>query len=122
VGAPCACVRLRQAAAAYWKKIWTPEPRWLWDGGLGQVLDCAAAAFTLPPSESLGVTTCLAPGCTCVSCSGGGVSSHLIDHAPCPCLAVPYKYMGLEDGRDTADEEGTASPTSPMLASPMAAG
>lgn len=27
----------------------------------------------------------------CLPCSGGGVSSHLIDNASCPCLVVPYK-------------------------------
>lgn len=47
--------------------------------------------------------------------SGGGVSSHLIDNAPCPCLIVPYRYIGVhvEEGRDTADEEvgeGSLSP------------
>lgn len=43
------------------------------------------------------------------------MSSFLIDHAPCPCLVVPYKHMGIDDGRDTADEElmGT-SPSSPL--------
>lgn len=43
---------------------------------------------------------------------GGGVSSHLIDNAPCPCLVVPYKYMGVDDG-PTGDEELSGSPTSP---------
>jgi nucleotide-binding universal stress UspA family protein len=47
--------------------------------------------------------------------SGGGVSSHLIDNAPCPCLIVPYRYIGVhvDEGRDTADEEvgeGSLSP------------
>lgn len=47
-------------------------------------------------------------------CSGGSVSSHLIDHAPCPCLVVPSAHMGIDDGRDTADEEALGtSPTSP---------
>lgn len=29
--------------------------------------------------------------------SGGSVSGHLIDHCPCPCLVVPYSYLGLEE-------------------------
>ena len=75
---------------------------------------CVPTRGPLPPAPSpVHVRAC---------CSGGGVSSHLIDHAPCPCLAVPYKFMGLEDGRDTAEEEGATSPTSPMMASPTAAG
>lgn len=48
--------------------------------------------------------------------SGGGVSSHLIDNAPCPCLVVPYKWMGVDDG-GTGDEELGSSPSSPAAAS-----
>ncbi|KAL4419509.1 hypothetical protein ABPG77_002295 [Micractinium sp. CCAP 211/92] len=48
--------------------------------------------------------------------SGGGVSSHLIDNAPCPCLVVPYKWMGVDDGA-TGDEELGSSPSSPAAAS-----
>lgn len=48
--------------------------------------------------------------------SGGGVSSHLIDNASCPCLVVPYKVMGVDDG-GTGDEELASSPSSPAAAS-----
>ncbi|KAL4451801.1 hypothetical protein ABPG75_007463 [Micractinium tetrahymenae] len=48
--------------------------------------------------------------------SGGGVSSHLIDNASCPCLVVPYKWMGVDDG-GTIDEELASSPSSPAAAS-----
>jgi len=36
---------------------------------------------------------------------GGSVSGYLIDHAPCPCLVIPYKALGL-----LQDEEDAMSP------------
>lgn len=44
-------------------------------------------------------------------CSGGGVSSHLIDNAPCPCLIVPYRYIGVhvEEVRTCGWVEGHCS-------------
>ncbi len=41
--------------------------------------------------------------------SGGSVSGALIERAPCPCLTVPYKAMGLGEGH-TFDEEDAMSP------------
>ena len=46
--------------------------------------------------------------------SGGSVSGYLVDHAPCPCLVIPYKSMGLapEGGGASADDElDLGSPT-----------
>lgn len=45
--------------------------------------------------------------------SGGSVSGHLIDNAPCPCLVVPHRYLGLTSALDE-DMLGT----SPMTSSP----
>lgn len=54
------------------------------------------------------------PHTSLLPCSGGSVSSHLIDHAPCPCLVVPSAHMGIDDVRDSVDEEALGtSPTSP---------
>lgn len=49
--------------------------------------------------------------------SGGSVSGYLIDHAPCPCLVLPLKAMGVSvaDGEDEErDAEAVISPNSSL--------
>jgi hypothetical protein len=36
--------------------------------------------------------------------SGGSVSAYLIDKAPCPCLVVPYKALGLTTEQEEGEE------------------
>jgi nucleotide-binding universal stress UspA family protein len=50
--------------------------------------------------------------------SGGSVSGHLIDHAPCPALVVPYRALNIP--RDEDDEP--LSPRSPPGGAALGAG
>lgn len=38
------------------------------------------------------------------------MSGHLIDHAPCPCLVIPYKPAGLSAESSLSEGEEGVSP------------
>ena len=95
------------------------EPTCLWSQALGCALQWlqGSRTQTMPLLQqllaSIKPSTAAHFECTIPTplCSGGGVSSHLIDNAPCPCLIVPYRYIGVhvEEVRTCGWVEGHCS-------------
>ena len=69
---------------------------------------CCQALLGYPLSSSHASSRPPAPGPTPARPtprSGGSVSGYLIDHAPCPCLTIPYKAMGLSAEASGGEDE-----------------